>query len=293
MGESRSEPVRRKGMPASTPPGLPRFVATAAMTARGRVMVSASLACGAVACAGFYPTFDEGKLRLVLGFSSALLAPIVIHVAMNSPLRKFAVLRALMLATAFGPVSTLLPAAILLSTSHGGDVLGVVCTLGVILGLPTGLAYGVPLAILVHLTHPLVRAGTYDARDRIEIRAGAWTAVGGAFALALAIATCVTTKSFGESFELVPAAVAILILAIGSVTMTAGYARLRQRAEWVKRVRQGVESEYRLRPLEARDPVDRLPCLSRGASVIEWRPTMGEGAYRSAAVGTALAIVED
>lgn len=271
--------------------GLPRFVATSEMTARGRVMLSAALACGAVAGAGFYPTFDEGKLRLLLGFSSALLAPFVIHVALNSPLRKFAVLRALMLATALGPVSTLLPAAVLLSTSHGGDVLGVVCTLGVITGLPTGFAYGIPLAILVYLTYPLVRAGTYDAVDRVKIRAGAWLAVGGAFAVV--VATYLTQKVLEEPLETLPAALAVVILAIGLVTSVVGYARLRLRAAWVMRVRQGFESDYRVRPLEARDPIDRLPCLSKGATVIEWRPASGEGAYRSAAVGTALAVVED
>ncbi|AKU99626.1 hypothetical protein AKJ09_06290 [Labilithrix luteola] len=254
-------------------------------------MVAASLACASVAYAGFYPTFDGGELRLLLGISTALLAPVVIHVAMNSPRRKFAVIRTLTLATALGAASTLVPATILLSNSHGGEVLGVVCTLGVLAGLPTGFAYAIPLAFLVYLTYPLVQAKTYDAADRVTMRAGTWTAAGGAFALV--VSTWLMKSMTERSHDVLPPWVALATVAAGVVATVVGDVRLRRRAAWVARVRQGLEPEYRSRPVEARDPVDQLPCLSAGATVIEWRPGSGDGAYRSAAVGTALAVIED
>ena len=80
------------------------------------VLVAAAAGAAACAIAGLYPQFDEGRLRWLLGLTSAPLAACVVGVALRRRTALGAALAALGLAAILGVASTLFP---LLALSFG------------------------------------------------------------------------------------------------------------------------------------------------------------------------------
>ena len=266
------------------------------VSARLWLALGAGLGCGVCAYAGLYPRFDDGALRVLLAATSAPFAAAVVASALSAPSATRAFGRALVFAALLGAASIIIPAAIL-TRQHSGEFFAA-CSFGAVLGAITGILYGFPLAILASVGHPHVKARTHDATDRAARVAGIWLAVVSVVGITgtslldppkLDWDTKLTT--YPSTFPVVLACAAIVV-ALGAIVSAS--MRLHRRGAWLERVRAGLEPAFRMRVVDARDPVAVLPRFGEGETVVELVVDETSGAaYRVAAVGTAVALVSD
>jgi hypothetical protein len=111
----------------------------------------------------------------------------------------------------------------------------------------------------------------------------------------------VETAEFGDAARAtlhLPAYLACAASLAGVIVAVVASFRIRRRSSWIERVRSGLEPAFRVRAADARDRIEGLPRLGRGATVVEYvadeasSATAGT-AYRVAAVGTPIAVVSD
>lgn len=279
---------------------LPSSLSAPRVSARLWLALAAGLGCAVCAYAGLYPRFDEGRLRLVLALTSAPFAAAVVGWAVSARSAAGALGRTLGMSILLGIASTVIPAAIL-STRGAGEFV-VMCIFGAFFGGATGALYGLPLALLSALGWRHVQAQTHAATDRAARVAGVWgfvvSLVGLAGTLLLDEPTFDPSRGALLAPSLLPALLALAAALAGIAVVVRALTRASRRSSWLARVRSGLEPAFRLRTLDARDRLDALPRISDGLTVVEWCPdgiseaTSGT-AYRVAAVGTAVAIVDD
>lgn len=239
---------------------------------------------GTCALVGLYPLFDEGRLRVVLGLTTAAFGGVVMWLSLHTKSRAGAIASTIGLSTVLGAVNTFLPAVLLWSRGTS-DVaqLGAMLFFGLIFGVPTGLGYGLALAPLVALVHRPHRPESWDVVDNAKLRAAMWTAVLAAMAFL-----------GGATLDAPLAALTVALGVFAASVCLAGIVAFQDHARqaWTSRVRRGLDPHFRVRALEPGDPAG-LPRLAEGAHVIEAMPFGNENIYRVAASGVAVAIVAD
>jgi hypothetical protein len=278
---------------------LPLSLTDSPLSARLWLALAAGAGSAVCAYAGLYPQFDEGKLRVVLALTSAPFAAAVVAYALSARTAARAFGTTVLVAALLGVASTLVPAAIL-TWNHSNEFF-VACFFGVFFGAGTGIVYGLPLGILASLGHRHVQAKAHVANDRASRIAGAWLL--GVAALGIAGTSLLDKPKMDWATDTMmpasplPALVGCAAAALGALVVLVASIRVRHRAAWISRVRAGLEPRYRLRPVDLRDPIDMLPRLGNGITVVEFFASdvseSAGGAYRSAAAGMAVAIVED
>lgn len=278
---------------------LPRSLSDSPISARLWLALAAGAGSAVCAYAGLYPRFDGGSLRVVIGLTSAPFAAAVVAHALSrqSAVRAFGT--TLVVSAVLGIASTMIPAAII-TWNHSNEFV-IACFFGAFFGAGTGVVYGIPLAILAAFGHRHVHAETHEATDRASRIAGTWLV----FLAVIGVAgTCLLDEpTFDPMTETMskaspaPALLGCAALLAGALAVTVASMRLRRRKAWLARVRSGLEPRFRLRPIDLRDRIDGLPRLSNGITVVELLASEGPdgsgSAYRTAATGTAVAIVED
>jgi drug/metabolite transporter (DMT)-like permease len=279
---------------------LPPSLSDSPLSARLWLALAAGAGSAVCAYAGLYPRFDEGTLRGVIALTSVPFAAAVVAYALSArtPLRALGT--ALMTAGMLGVASTVIPGVIL--TWDRPNELGFVAIFGTVFGAITGLTYGVPLAILASLGHRHMHAQTHEGTDRAARIAGTWLFIVAAVGV---IGACVfdPPKMDWHTDTLVapsplPALVGCAVAVVGWLAFLVSTMRLARRARWLERVRAGLEPSFRVRAMDLRDRIDGLPRLGNGGAVLEFlagdSPDGSAGsAYRTAATGTAVAIVRD
>jgi hypothetical protein len=282
---------------------LPSSLKAPRFSARLWLALAAGLGAGVCGYAGLYPRFDDGELRIALALTSVPFGAGVVAAASSArtPGRAFGL--ALLFATLLGMGSVVVPAAILTHRNAGELVFA--CVFGAFFGAPTGACYGIPLALLANLGHDHVQAQTHEATDRAARIAGIWLFFIGLVALAGTLAldrgrAAVDSGSFefpGARAPLhLPAYLACAASFTGIVVAAVASLRIHRRSSWIARVRSGLEPAFRLRAADARDRIEGLPRLGRGATVVEYvadetSPATAGTAYRVAAVGIPIAVV--
>lgn len=260
--------------------------------------MATGLGCAVTACAGLYPQFDGGGLRLVLALTSLPFGAAVMAAALAAKTGVGALARALFLAAVLGVASTVLPGLFLAK----GDlaVYPLVLMFGVFFGAPTGAAYGVPVGVLAGLSHRHHRAASHDGTDRAARAASLWLACIAtlAFGGGLALAASAAPQPFDDvdiARALAPLVPAVLALLAAVAVGVRAHLRIARRTAWLERVRQGKEPAFRVRVSEPREDVSELPRLGDGESVIEWVPEghLETSAYRRPAEGVPVARVSD
>jgi hypothetical protein len=262
-----------------------------------------------------YPRFDDGNLRIVLAATSAPFAAAVIaaSVGARTPARAFGA--SVLFAALLGIASIMIPAAIL-SHDHSNEFF-VACFFGSFFGAPTGALYGIPLAILAALGHTHVRAATHEATDRGARLAGGWLLAIGLLAAMSARLLDEPKMDWATSTSIpvspVPIYIALAASVAGLALVSRSIYRLTARANWIARVREGLEPEFRIRAIDTSDRLEGLPRLGANVrvadeqpssdhvpAVLEWLPeeepeTTDGPAYRTSAYrstnGQAVAIV--
>jgi hypothetical protein len=279
---------------------LPRSLSDSPIPARVWLALAAGAGCSVCAYAGLYPRFDEGSLRLVIALTSAPFAAAVVAYALSARSAARAFGKTVLVAALLGIASTLIPGAIL-TRNHPSEFV-LVCFFGAFFGAGTGVVYGIPLAVLSALGHRHLHSETHEGTDRAARIAGAWLVV---LAVIAITGTCVfdQSKMDWDTNTSIPAsrapALAGCAAAItGALAMVVATLRLRRRKAWLDRVRSGLEPRFRIRPADHRDVVVGLPRLGNGITVVEHlleepSASTAASAYRVAATGTAVAIVDD
>jgi hypothetical protein len=283
---------------------LPSSLTAPRVSARVWLALAAGIGAGICGYAGLYPRFDDGALRIALALTCAPFGAAVVAAASSArtPGRAFGL--ALLFATILGVGSVVLPAALLTHDDVGQFVFG--CVFGAFFGAPTGAFYGIPLALLANLGHEDVHAETHEATDRAARVAGIWLFCVGLVALAGTLALdgpreTAGTAELGQAARAtlhLPAYLACAASLAGVIVAVVASFRIRRRSSWIERVRSGLEPAFRVRAADARDRIEGLPRLGRGATVVEYvadeasSATAGT-AYRVAAVGTPIAVVSD
>lgn len=291
---------------------LPASLSAPRLSARLWMVLAAGVGCGVCAYAGLYPRFDDGKLRIVVALTCAPFAAAVVGAALGARDGAKAFGRAVLFAAILGMAATIVPAAIL---ARGSDQFVFGCVFGAFFGAITGALYGLPLAVMCAVGHRHVRAATHEATDRAARASGVWLFVVAVIGLAGTLVLDVPTVDYPSETaiavapSIVPVVVACAagLAAVGVVVRA--IMRISRRAAWIGRVRSGLEPAFRLRAADPRDRMDGLPRLgdfrepaSRepndlgdDATVVEWCPeeTSADTAYRIAAAGTAVALVND
>lgn len=278
---------------------LPSSVSAPRVSARLWLALAAGLGCAVCAYAGLYPRFDEGRFRVVLALTSAPFAAAVVAAALDARSWQRAFGRTLAMAMVLGVASTIIPAAML--TTHGGGEFVLAVFFGMFFGAPTGGLYGLPLAILAALGWRHVHAQTHEATDRAARLAGAWLFVVALVGLAGTCLLDLLWRAWPTGMiapSSLPSMLAAAAAIAGGAVVVRAWVRARRRSAWLSRVRSGLEPAFRLRAADVRDRLDGLPRIREGLTVVEWCPDEVDGttagtAYRVAAVGTAVAIVDD
>lgn len=279
---------------------LPSSLSAPRLSPRLWLALAAGAGAGVCGYAGLYPRFDDGSLRIILALTCAPFAAGVVAAASSArtPGRAFGL--ALLFSAILGMASVVLPAATLTHHDAGEFVFG--CVFGAFFGAPTGALYGIPLGILATLGHRSVQAQTHESTDRAARAAGIWLvvvsllALGGTLVLDQAKMDYATQLMTAPSR--LPALVALAASCAGVVITIAASVRLRRRSAWLARVSAGLEPTFRLRVADARDRIEGLPRVGDGVTVVELvadeasTATAGT-AYRTAAVGTPIAVVSD
>jgi hypothetical protein len=239
---------------------------------------------GTAAFAGLYPQLDDGKLRPLLAVTSAFFAAPLVAWASRARSRSAAVGRMLGVACVLGVAAAVPPALVLLLFDGGlGAVIFGMLFFGVILGAPTGLAYGALLAGPAAMAHG--KDGSHAATDRVQRACGVWLACVSALA-AVASLGLSGRDAYGAAPTVASGAMVLVALACTGVA----HRRLRRREAWIARVREGREPGFRIRVADVRDELRTLPRLESGDTVVEL-VAEETTAYRAAAVGTAVARV--
>lgn len=279
---------------------LPSSLTDSPVSARLWLALAGGIGSGVCAYAGLYPRFDEGSLRVVIALTSAPFAAAVVAASLNAKSAARATGMTIATAALLGIASTLIPAGII--TRNRPSEFVAACFFGVFFGAGTGVVYGLPLAILSTFGHRHVHAQSHEGSDRACRIAGIWLAIAAIIGVA---GTCsLDMTKWNPTLETTVSEVPAPAYAGGAAALVAALAvsgstiRLRRRKMWLSRVASGLEPSYRIRPIEMRDAIDGLPRLGAGASVIEYLAVEGPeravgSAYRVAAVGTAVAIVDD
>lgn len=279
---------------------LPPSLADSPLPARLWLALAAGLGSAVCAYAGLYPQFDEGKLRLVLGLTSAPFAAAVVAYGLSARTAARAFGKTLLVAALLGVASTIVPAAII-TREHPNEFL-IACFLGLFFGAGTGVVYGIPLAMLSALGHRHVHAQTHEGTDCASRIAGTWLFL-------LAVVAIVGTSLLDQPKMVyatdtmtpaspAPALAGCAVAVLGWLSFVIATLRLSRRRAWLARVRSGLEPRFRVRPVDLRDRLDELPRLGSGVSVVEFlvaevSASASGSAYRIAATGTAVAIVAD
>lgn len=252
--------------------------------ARPLVYAAAALGCGTCALGGFYPPYDGYELRLLLGALAALASTVVVWRALSRKTRTSAVVHTLLVGIALGVVTPLVPALVL--TWERPHDLGTALMLSVLFGIPTGVAYAVPLAVLVGTCWPHLEEPTLASSQRVARIAGTWTLVG---ALAATWPTLGASRPYLEnpSMWLLCGFECVLAVFACSFALVA-QARIRHMEGWLDRVVAGEEPGFRAR-LRHADDVD-LPTVRAGEHVIESVLPIEEVAYRDNAGGIPLCV---
>ena len=279
---------------------LPPSLSNSPISARLWLALAAGAGSAVCAYAGLYPRFDQGSLRLVIGLTSAPFAAAVVAYALSARTGLRALGTALLTSALLGIASTVIPAA-LITWDHPNELF-IACFFGILFGGATGVTYGVPLAILASLGHRHVHAQTHEGTDRAARIAGTWLFIVAALGVT---GTCLldepkmdwATDTLTAPSPL-PALFGCAVAVAGWLAFLVASMRLARREAWVARVRSGLEPSFRLRPMDLRDRIDGLPRLGNGLTVVEFlagevSDTTAGSAYRTAATGTAVAIVRD
>jgi len=275
---------------------LPSSIATPRLSARAWLALAAGLGCGVWAYAGLYPRFDDGALRLILGLTSVPFGAAVVAATVGAKDTPRAFWAAIGWAVLLGAASTIIPAAFLSGSDFGGFLAA--CAMGAFFGAFTGVFYGLPLGILAAVGNAHVRASTHDATDRAAHASGVWL---GFVALIGLLGTQLLdqprvlyrTEEMTQPSS-APSIVAVFAVALAIAFVVHASLRMKRRRAWIDRVRAGLEPSFRTRVVDLRDPVEVLPRLSEGHTVIELVLDDRAGsAYRAAATGTAVAVVSD
>lgn len=274
---------------------LPSFLSAPRISAKLWVAAAVGIGCMVSAYAGLYPRFDAGEFRILIALTSGPFGAAVAAYALGAKTWGGAFWRALLVSAVLGVASTVLPGMYMVR--HDTNMLGVAALFGTMFGAPTGATYGLPIAVLVAMTHRRVVDGSQESNDRASRLAGVWLSLGAAFA---AFVTWeLDVKHFYSMLErdslaaYVPAMVAGFTFVVGLVIVARASLRLQRRATWIDRVSEGGERWFRIRPIATCDEVEVLPRLGPDAKlVVEWNGA-GEGttAYRMPATGTAVALV--
>ena len=284
---------------------VPGFLRAPRISARVWVAVAVGIGAAVAAFAGLYPRFDNGTFRILIAAVSGPFGAAVVAFALSGKTWGRAFWRALLMSSVLGVAATVLPGVLLMS-GHA-EALPVVLVFGTVFGGPTGAIYGLPIAVLVAITHRSVAATSHASNDRASFWAGSWLLLASAFAAVmtwLLDVSKITDSGFYDvdySAEIAPLVVALAtaLLALGGVARAT--MRMRRRSAWLARVQAGAESSFRVRPIDVRDDVDSLPRLgtstkasdpSTSLAVLEWSgATERTTAYRMPPTGTPIALV--
>jgi hypothetical protein len=261
------------------------------------VAVIVGIGCAMCAYAGLYPRFDNGELRLLVAATAGPFGAAVAAFALAAKTWGRAFWRALAMSALLGVACTVLPGVCI--AKDDTNALGIVALFGFFFGGPTGAIYGLPIAVLVAMTHKSVVDGSQQSNDRASRLAGVWLALGALFAgfctWELDVKQGLSGLGPDTLASYVPFMVAGFAFVMGLVVMARATSRIDRRARWIERVRSGGDRAFRVRPISASDDVDALPRLGPDPKlVIEWcgapDPTT---AYRAPAEGTAVALVSE
>jgi hypothetical protein len=281
---------------------LPRSLSAPRISARVWLALAAGAGSAVCAYAGLYPRFDSGALRIIVALTSAPFAAAVLAASTDVKAPEKAFGRAVGLAVVLGMASTVIPSAILAGHGGGGGAFLFACAFGAFFGGGTGLVYGVPLGILASSGYRHVAAQTHDGTDRAARVAGIWLFVVSLIGVAGTSLLDQPTMDYATDAmtepSRVPALVGSVIALAGVIVFVRATRRLRLRHAWIARVRAGREPAFRLRHADLRDRMDGLPRLGTGSTVVELvadaaAQPMAGAAYRVAASGVAVAIVDD
>jgi|GEM_PF-7093157 len=274
-------------------------------------MVAASLACGPYAFAWMFPSdntpissLKDTVLEDVFVVLVMILAPIIVRISLAPSIRSLA----MAIALSASVISAMIIMVVRLTTDSGPFRLDA-WPFWIVLSIIPGLFFGVPLAVLVWLAHGRKREGSYDSEDAFDMAAGAWTAVGGAAAIAFVFALvvvvnmpCTAGGSACGPAGLAPRpprvgenpwalAFAALVIAYGLFQIVRALERRRARHAWIERVKNGLEPDFRIRVLAANEALASLPILSAGGqAVIESVVHDAGDPYRSGAVWAPIAL---
>jgi hypothetical protein len=280
------------------------FLSAPRISARMWLALAAGLGCGVCGYAGLYPRFDEGALRLIVALTCVPFAAAVVAASVSAQTSGRAFGRAVVLAALLGMAVTVIPAAIV--TQNRSLEFVPACFFGAFFGAFTGAFYGIPLAILSSLGHRYVHVGTHSSTDRAARVAGVWLfaiALVGLAGTHLFDGPRINSRMNYETDMMIepsrwPAFIACVVGLSAVVIVVRAITRLNRRTAWIERVRSGLEPAFRLRARHPRDVIAGLPRLSDGTTVVEWYPAEvpdvnAGSAYRMAAAGVAVAVVED
>jgi hypothetical protein len=256
---------------------------TSKISATMWVGLAGSVGAGTAAFAGLYPQLDDGKLRLLLAAIAAFLGGPLAAWASRARSWGHVTGRLLGVAAVLGIAATVPPAIALLGFAASPlAVLYGVLIFGVVLGAPTGMSYGVPLAIIASIGRRHAADESHTGTDRAQRAAGIFMIVIGTFSAGVA-------PRLNTEWTL-PFVVSLVVVASGIVIAVRAQLRVRERAGFVWRVTSGLEPGFRLRAIDPHDDLGSLPRLAGGEMVIE--QVSGSTAYRSTALGTPVAVVD-
>lgn len=262
-----------------------------------RLWVAAVVGIGCAMCAyaGLYPRFDGGELRVLVAVTAGPFGAAVAAFALSAKSWGRAFWRATLISVLLGVACTVLPG--LCIAKDDTNALGFVALFGVLFGGPTGLMYGLPIAVLAALAQKHVADGSHQGNDRASRLAGAWLAVGATFAAFCTWQLDVQVWFSGLARDTLSSYVPLMVTGFafmtGLVLMARATARIERRTRWIQRVSAGRHRSFRIRPISASDDLTALPRLGpEPRLVVEWcgspDPT---SAYRTPAEGMAVALV--
>jgi len=272
---------------------LPWLTSAPRLSARAWLVLGGALGCSAVAYAGVYPRVEGGTFRHLVALVTLPFAGAVTAAALSAPTRGAAFWRAMGLACLLGIAAALGPGFILVR----GEIstFPALFVFAVILGAPSGLAYGVPLGALVAAGHAGHAERSHEGVDRAARVAGAWAALSAAAAFAFACVVDVNGARIREDeidvHVTASMAAAVAVFVVGATVAFVAQLRIARRAAWMARVHAGAEPFLRARPLAGADDAAALVRVAAGDTIVEWCPDSDASAYRAPAARTPLAII--
>ena len=268
--------------------------------ARRRVSIIVGAATAALSLAGIWLRLEDGlALRVVLAATSALFGWLTMETAFAARDAAGAALRALGASIALGALSAIGPCAVMALREPNQPAVLLAIPFGALFGAVTGFAYGIPLSIVAAATWGHVTAATHDGADRAVRIASYWALLPvGLIALVLFghdLHPVQTEWMSAREIEgqAVAAPLDMIAMGLASIVALVSFAiaghRLTHRSRFIARVSSGADPQWGIREIGPHDPVDALPRLRHGWSVIEHKNE--HAIYRAAATGEAVAIV--